>query len=143
VGSSVALDRRAPDGCVVLSGLEASTFYQDNSLDPAVRTPQHVEMSTIRLLAKMPTIAAYAHTRSRWWVSPSLLPHTPWATSTTSCGFSAPAEDYVSRPGRVQGAELLLFPRHADHEQNRSTFTVMEWSAPATPTCLSFDLSRW
>ena len=38
-----------------------STFYQD-SLDPF--DPEHVEMSTIRLLAKMPTIAAYAHKKS-------------------------------------------------------------------------------
>src|SRR3712207_7933673 len=38
-----------------------STFYQD-SLDPF--DPEHVEMSTVRLMAKMPTIAAYAHKKS-------------------------------------------------------------------------------
>jgi citrate synthase len=58
-----------------------STFYQD-SLDPF--DDEHVEMSTVRLMAKMPTIAAYAHKKSVG--QPFLYPTTRWATSTTSCG---------------------------------------------------------
>jgi citrate synthase len=58
-----------------------STFYQD-SLDPF--DEEHVEMSTVRLMAKMPTIAAYAHKKSVG--SRSSTPTTRSATSTTSCG---------------------------------------------------------
>ncbi len=54
--------RRAPDAGAVVGAVSAlSTFYQD-CLDPF--DPQHVEISTVRLLAKLPTIAAYAYKKS-------------------------------------------------------------------------------
>ncbi|RBY79602.1 citrate (Si)-synthase [Geodermatophilus sp. TF02-6] len=97
-----------------------STFYQD-SLDPF--DPQHVEISTVRLLAKLPTIAAYAYKKSVG--QPFLYPD-------NSCGlienflrmtFGFPAEPYQVDPEFVRALDML-FVLHADHEQNCSTSTV-------------------
>jgi citrate synthase len=97
-----------------------STFYQD-SLNPF--DPQQVEISTIRLLAKLPTIAAYAYKKSVG--QPQLYPD-------NSCGlvenflrmtFGFPAEPYEVDPDFVKALDML-FVLHADHEQNCSTSTV-------------------
>jgi citrate synthase len=57
-----SLPHKAHPMSVLASGVSAlSTFYQD-SLDP--RDPEQVEISTIRLLAKLPVMAAYAHKKS-------------------------------------------------------------------------------
>jgi len=97
-----------------------STFYQD-SLDPF--DPQHVEMSTIRLLAKMPTIAAYAHKKSVG--QPFLYPVNTlgYIDNFLRMTFGVPAEDYVVDPVASKALNLL-FLLHADHEQNCSTSTV-------------------
>jgi citrate synthase len=97
-----------------------STFYQD-SLDPF--DPQHVEMSTIRLLAKMPTIAAYAHKKSVG--QPFLYPDNTlgYVDNFLRMTFGVPAEDYVVNPVASKALNLL-FLLHADHEQNCSTSTV-------------------
>jgi citrate synthase len=58
-----------------------STFYQD-SLDPF--DPKQVEISTIRLLAKLPTIAAYAYKKSIG--QPFLYPDNSLSVPRTSCG---------------------------------------------------------
>jgi citrate synthase len=97
-----------------------STFYQD-SLDPF--DPDHVEQSTIRLLAKMPTIAAYAHKKSIG--QPFLYPdnNLGYVDNFLRMTFGVPAEEYVVNP--VESKALnLLFLLHADHEQNCSTSTV-------------------
>src|SRR4051812_22300542 len=97
-----------------------STFYQD-SLDPF--DPEHVEASTIRLLAKMPTIAAYAHKKSVG--QPFLYPDNKlgYVDNFLRMTFGVPAEEYVVNP--VESKALnLLFLLHADHEQNCSTSTV-------------------
>jgi citrate synthase len=97
-----------------------STFYQD-SLDPF--DPEHVEASTIRLLAKMPTIAAYAHKKSIG--QPFLYPDNKlgYVDNFLRMTFGVPAEEYVVNP--VESKALnLLFLLHADHEQNCSTSTV-------------------
>ena len=97
-----------------------STFYQD-SLDPF--NADDVELSTIRLLAKVPTIAAYAYKKSVG--QPQLYPD-------NSCGlvenflrmtFGFPAEPYEVDPEFVKALDML-FVLHADHEQNCSTSTV-------------------
>jgi citrate synthase len=97
-----------------------STFYQD-SLDPF--DPEQVEISTLRLLAKLPTIAAYAYKKSVG--QPFLYPD-------NSCGlvenflrmtFGFPAEPYQQDPDLVKALDML-FVLHADHEQNCSTSTV-------------------
>ena len=97
-----------------------STFYQD-SLDPF--DPSHVESSTIRLLAKMPTIAAYAHKKSIG--QPFLYPdnNLGYVDNFLRMTFGVPAEDYVVNPVASKALNLL-FLLHADHEQNCSTSTV-------------------
>ena len=96
------------------------TFYQD-SLDPF--DPEAVEISTIRLMAKLPTIAAYAFRKSQG--QPFLYPNNDfnvvenflWMT------FGQPTEDYQLDPVMAKALDLL-FILHADHEQNCSTSTV-------------------
>jgi citrate synthase len=97
-----------------------STFYQDG-LDPL--NPEHVEMSTIRLLAKMPTIAAYAHKKSVG--QPFLYPDNTlgYVDNFLRMTFGVPAEEYKVNPVASKALNLL-FLLHADHEQNCSTSTV-------------------
>jgi citrate synthase len=97
-----------------------STFYQD-SLDPF--DADHVEQSTIRLLAKMPTIAAYAHKKSVG--QPFLYPdnNLGYVDNFLRMTFGVPAQEYVVNP-LASKALNLLFLLHADHEQNCSTSTV-------------------
>ena len=97
-----------------------STFYQD-SLDPF--DPQQVEVSTIRLLAKLPTIAAYAHRTSLG--QPLLYPDNSLnlVENFLRMTFGWPAEPYDVDPVLVRALDMLLI-LHADHEQNCSTSTV-------------------
>jgi len=97
-----------------------STFYQD-SLDPF--NADQVELSTIRLLAKLPTIAAYAYKKSVG--QPALYPDNSLSLveNFLRMSFGFPAEPYVPDP-KVTRALDLLFVLHADHEQNCSTSTV-------------------
>ncbi|MFN8097489.1 MAG: citrate synthase [Dermatophilaceae bacterium] len=97
-----------------------STFYQD-SLDPF--DADQVEISTFRLLAKLPTIAAYAYKKSVG--QPFLYPDNSLSLTENflRMTFGFPAEPYEFDPVVVQGLDLLLL-LHADHEQNCSTSTV-------------------
>jgi len=97
-----------------------STFYQD-SLDPF--DPEQVELSTIRLLAKLPTIAAYAYKKSVG--QPFLYPDNSMSLTENflRMTFGFPAEPYSVDPERVKTLDMLLI-LHADHEQNCSTSTV-------------------
>ena len=106
---------------VLSSAISAlSTFYQD-SLDPF--DPRQVEISTIRLLAKMPTIAAYAYKKSIG--QPFLYPDNSlgFIDNFLRMTFGVPAEEYEVNP-IVSRALNQLFLLHADHEQNCSTSTV-------------------
>ncbi len=97
-----------------------STFYQD-SLDP--HDPECVELGIARLLAKLPTIAAYSYKKSIG--QPLIYPR----NDLDYCGnflhmmFAVPTEDYTMDPDFIQALNLLLIC-HADHEQNCSTSTV-------------------
>jgi citrate synthase len=97
-----------------------STFYQD-SLDPF--DDEQVEMATIRLMAKMPVIAAYAHKKSIG--QPMLYPDNSMGLveNFLRLSFGLPAEPYEMDPVVVKALDLLLI-LHADHEQNCSTSTV-------------------
>lgn len=97
-----------------------STFYQD-SLDPF--DPEQVEISTIRLLAKVPTIAAYAHRTALG--QPLLYPDNSLGLveNFLRMTFGWPAEPYVVDPVLARALDMLLV-LHADHEQNCSTSTV-------------------
>jgi citrate synthase len=97
-----------------------STFYQD-SLDPF--DAEQVELSTIRLLAKLPTIAAYAYKKSMG--QPLLYPDNSLSLveNFLRMSFGFPAEPYDLDPIKVKALDQLLI-LHADHEQNCSTSTV-------------------
>jgi citrate synthase len=97
-----------------------STFYQD-SLDPF--NAEQVDLSTIRLLAKLPTIAAYAYKKSVG--QPFLYPDNSLdlVENFLRMTFGLPAEPYQADPAVVRALDLL-FILHADHEQNCSTSTV-------------------
>ncbi|MET1153223.1 citrate/2-methylcitrate synthase, partial [Arthrobacter sp.] len=91
-----------------------STFYQD-SLDPF--DDEQVELSTIRLMAKLPVIAAYAHKKS---IGQALLyPDNSMnlVENYLRLSFGLPAEPYELDPTVVKALDLLLI-LHADHEQN-------------------------
>ena len=97
-----------------------STFYQD-SLDPF--DADQVEISTVRLMAKLPTIAAYAYKKSIG--QPLLYPDNTLSMveNFLRMTFGLPAEPYDLDPVMVKALDQLLI-LHADHEQNCSTSTV-------------------
>ena len=102
----------------VVSGM--STFYQD-SLDP--HDPKHVEVSVHRLIAKLPTIAAYSYKKSIG--QPFVYPQNDlsYVENFLQMMFAVPSEPYEIDPDFVDALNLLLIV-HADHEQNCSTSTV-------------------
>ena len=97
-----------------------STFYQD-SLDPF--DAEQVDLSTVRLMAKLPTIAAYAYKKSMG--QPFLYPDNSLSLveNFMRMTFGFPAEPYDLDPIKVKALDQLLI-LHADHEQNCSTSTV-------------------
>jgi len=97
-----------------------STFYQD-SLDP--RDPEQVMVSIHRLLAKLPTIAAYSYKKSIG--QPFIYPDNDlnYCENFLRMMFAVPSEPYQVDPDFVQALNMLLIA-HADHEQNCSTSTV-------------------
>ncbi|SDZ27898.1 citrate synthase [Micromonospora pattaloongensis] len=113
--------RDAHPMAVLSSAVSAlSTFYQD-SLDPF--DPEHVEMSTVRLMAKVPTIASYAYKKSIG--QPLLYPNNAlgYVENFLRMTFGVPATEYEVDPVVAQVLDML-FVLHADHEQNCSTSTV-------------------
>ncbi|MBT0566436.1 citrate synthase [Williamsia sp. CHRR-6] len=106
---------------VLSSAVNALSAYYQDSLDP--KDPAQVELSTIRLLAKLPTIAAYAYKKSVG--QPFLYPDNSLSLveNFLRMTFGFPAEPYDIDP-EVAKALDMLFILHADHEQNCSTSTV-------------------
>ena len=97
-----------------------STFYQDSN-DP--HDPEQVQLSIIRLMAKLPTIAAYSYKKSIG--QPFLYPDNTLdlIENFLNMMFAVPSEPYeVSQTVVVALKQLLIL--HADHEQNCSTSTV-------------------
>ncbi|MDT4913655.1 MAG: citrate synthase [Pseudonocardiales bacterium] len=97
-----------------------STFYQD-FLDPFDK--EDFELSTYRLMAKLPTIAAYAYKKSVG--QPFLYPDNSlgFVENFLRMTFGLPAEPYEVDPVVAKALDRL-FILHADHEQNCSTSTV-------------------
>ena len=97
-----------------------ATFYQ-TSEDP--HDPEHVQLSIIRLLAKLPTIAAYSYKKSIG--QPFLYPDNSLdlIENFLRMMFAVPSEPYEVSPTVVHALKQLLI-LHADHEQNCSTSTV-------------------
>ena len=116
-----SLPHKAHPMSVLASGVSAlSTFYQD-SLDP--KDPEQVEISTIRLLAKVPVMAAYAHKKS---VGQAFLypdNSLSFVDNFLKLNFGNMAEPYEVNPAVSKALERLLM-LHEDHEQNASTSTV-------------------
>jgi len=113
--------RNAHPMAVLSSAVSAlSAFYQD-SLDPF--DPEDVEISTVRLLAKMPTIAAYAFKKSIG--QPFLYPDNSlgYVENFLRLTFGVPPQNYEVDPVIARVLDML-FVLHADHEQNCSTSTV-------------------
>ena len=113
--------RDAHPMAVLSSGVSAlSTFYQD-SLDPF--DEEHVKISTVRLLAKVPTIASYAHKTSIG--QPLLYPDNSlgYVENFLRLTFGLPTAPYEVDPVVARVLDML-FVLHADHEQNCSTSTV-------------------
>src|SRR4051812_28175583 len=113
--------RDAHPMAVLSSAVSAlSTFYQD-SLDPFDR--DHVEMTTVRLMAKLPTIASYAYKKSVG--QPLLYPDNElgYVENFLRMTFGVPATPYEVDPTMARVLDML-FVLHADHEQNCSTSTV-------------------
>jgi citrate synthase len=113
--------REAHPMAVLSSAVSAlSTFYQE-CLDPF--DEEHVEISTMRLMAKLPTIAAYAYKKSIG--QPFLYPDNSlgYAENFLRLAFGVPAEPYEVDPVVAKALDML-FILHADHEQNCSTSTV-------------------
>ena len=107
-----------------------SAFYHD-SLD--INNPEHREISALRLIAKLPTIAAMTYKYSIG--EPFIYPKNKFSyvENFMYMMFATPAEDYVPNPKLVRALERI-FILHADHEQNASTSTVrLAGSSGANP----------
>jgi citrate synthase len=106
---------------VLSSAVNALSAYYQDSLDP--KDPEQVELSTIRLLAKLPTIAAYSYKKSVG--QPFLYPDNSLTLveNFLRMTFGFPAEPYQVDPEIAAALDMLLI-LHADHEQNCSTSTV-------------------
>jgi citrate synthase len=104
--------------CGMVGSLAA--FYHD-SLDP--NNPEHRMITAIRLIAKMPTIAAacYKHSVGQ----PTVYPKNSldYCSRFLDMMFAVPSESYEVDPIAAKALDLL-FILHADHEQNASTSTV-------------------
>ena len=97
-----------------------STFYQD-SHDPF--DPAAVELTIQRLIAKLPTLAAWSFKKAIG--QPYVYPRNDldYAANLLHMMFAVPAEPYEVHPDVAKALDLLLI-LHADHEQNCSTSTV-------------------
>ena len=123
--------------CGVVGALSA--FYHD-SLD--INNPQHRETSAIRLIAKMPTLAAMAYKYSIG--HPFMYPRNDlsYAENFLYMMFGTPCEEYKVNPVLARAMDRI-FLLHADHEQNASTSTVrLTGSTGANPfACISAGIA--
>lgn len=116
-----AVPHTAHPMAVLSGGLQTMSTYYEDSLDTNV--PEFVEVNTIRLLAKLPVLAAYAHKKS---VGQAFLypdNNLSFVENFLRLNFGNMAEDYEMNPVLVDALDKLLI-LHADHEQNASTSTV-------------------
>ena len=116
-----------------------SAFYHDST---DVSDAHQREVATIRLIAKMPTIAAMAY---KYTIGqPFIYPRNDvdYAGNFLRMCFAVPAEDYVVDP-ILSRAMDRIFTLHADHEQNASTSTVrLASSSGANPfACIAAGIA--
>ena len=126
--------------CGVVGALSA--FYHD-SLD--INNPEHRRISAFRLIAKVPTIAAWAY---KYTIGqPFVYPRNDlgYAENFLYMMNATPAEDYKVNPILARAMDRILI-LHADHEQNASTSTVrLAGSTGANPfACIAAGIaSLW
>lgn len=126
--------------CGVVGALSA--FYHDST---DINDPQHRMIASRRLIAKMPTIAAWAYKYSQG--QPFIYPKNDldYASNFLHMLFATPCEDYKVSPVVARAMDRILI-LHADHEQNASTSTVrLAGSSGANPfACISAGIaSLW
>lgn len=112
-----------------------SAFYHD-TLD--IKNPEHRAISALRLIAKMPTIAAMCY---KYSIGQPFMPpqnHMSYAENFLHMMFATPCEETKPDPVLVRALDRI-FILHADHEQNASTSTVrLAGSTGANPfACIS------
>lgn len=116
-----------------------SAFYHD-SLD--INDPHHREVASIRLIAKLPTLAAMAFKYAMG--QPFVYPKNDldYASNFLHMCFSVPAENYKVDPAMARAMDRI-FTLHADHEQNASTSTVrLAGSSGANPfACIAAGIA--
>ena len=116
-----------------------SAFYPD-SVD--IHDPWQREVSSIRMIAKLPTIAAMAYKYAIG--QPFVYPKNDldYASNFLRMCFSVPAEEYVVNPILAKAMDRIMM-LHADHEQNASTSTVrLAGSSGANPfACIAAGIA--
>jgi citrate synthase len=116
-----------------------SAFYHD-SID--IQDPAQREMASVRMIAKMPTIAAMAYKYSVG--QPFIYPKNDldYSANFLRMCFAVPCDDYPVDPVLTR-AMRRIFILHADHEQNASTSTVrLAGSSGANPfACISAGIA--
>ncbi|GAB3155666.1 citrate synthase [Microbacterium sp. RG1] len=116
-----ALPHTAHPMSVLSAATAALSTYYENQSDP--HNPEFVELNTIRMLAKLPVIAAYAHKKS---VGQAFLypdNSLSFVDNFLKLNFGVLSEQYQISPVMSRALERLLI-LHEDHEQNASTSTV-------------------
>ncbi|PKQ08324.1 MAG: citrate (Si)-synthase [Alphaproteobacteria bacterium HGW-Alphaproteobacteria-10] len=114
--------------CGVVGAMSA--FYHDST---DINDPWQREVASIRMIAKLPTICAWAYKYSVG--QPFVYPRNDldYATNFLHMCFATPCEEYVVDP-ILSRAMDRIFTLHADHEQNASTSTVrLAGSSGANP----------
>lgn len=107
-----------------------AAFYHDH-MD--IHDPEHRQITAHRLIAKMPTIAAWSYRYAMG--KPFIYPRNDlnYTENFLHMMFSMPSEEYVPSPLLAKALDLILI-LHADHEQNASTSTVrLAGSSDANP----------
>jgi citrate synthase len=133
--------RRDAHPMAVMTGVVGamSAFYHDST---DISDPWQREVASIRLIAKMPTIAAmaYKYTIGQPFVYPRN--DLDYASNFLRMCFAVPAEDYEVNP-ILSRAMDRIFTLHADHEQNASTSTVrLASSSGANPfACIAAGIA--
>ncbi|HWK20400.1 MAG TPA: citrate synthase [Microbacteriaceae bacterium] len=116
-----ALPHTAHPMSVLSSAVSALSTYYEEDLDP--HDPEKVELNTVRLLAKLPVLAAYSHKKA---VGQAFLypdNSLSFVENFLKLNFGNLAEPYELNPVLVKALDRLLI-LHEDHEQNASTSTV-------------------
>src|SRR5690625_495789 len=126
--------------CGVIGAMSA--FYHDST---DINDPWQREVASIRLIAKLPTIVAWAYKYSIG--QPFVYPRNDldFASNFLHMCFSTPAQDYVVDPVLSRAMDRIM-TLHADHEQNASTSTVrLAGSSQANPfACIAAGVaSLW